>query len=124
MQANFHLGNWDFLRKTREDYMDAIQIIATGKAIPKKLVTNDDMSKIVETSDEWISTRTGIRQRYFWQHRRAKGSLLTMLSVILCFLKTALIFSGRQTWVKISASGYISASSARRFSPPRMLIIQ
>lgn len=45
--------------------MDAIKIIATGKAIPKKLVTNDDMSKIVDTSDEWISTRTGIKQRYF-----------------------------------------------------------
>lgn len=45
--------------------MDAIQIIATGKAIPKKLVTNDDMSKIVDTSDEWISTRTGIKERHF-----------------------------------------------------------
>ena len=45
--------------------MDAIQIIATGKAIPKKLVTNEDMSKIVDTSDEWISTRTGIRERHF-----------------------------------------------------------
>lgn len=45
--------------------MDAIQVIATGKAIPKKLVTNDDLSKIVDTSDEWISGRTGIKQRYF-----------------------------------------------------------
>ena len=45
--------------------MDAIQIIATGKALPKKLVTNEDMSKIVDTSDEWISGRTGIKQRYF-----------------------------------------------------------
>ena len=45
--------------------MDAIKIIATGKAIPKKVVTNDDMSKIVDTSDEWISTRTGIKERHF-----------------------------------------------------------
>lgn len=45
--------------------MDAIQIIATGKALPGKLVTNDDMSRIVDTSDEWISTRTGIKQRHF-----------------------------------------------------------
>ena len=45
--------------------MDAIQIIATGKAIPKKLVTNEDMSKIVDTSDEWISSRTGIKERHF-----------------------------------------------------------
>lgn len=45
--------------------MDAVKIIATGKAVPGKLVTNDDMSKMVDTSDEWISTRTGIRQRHF-----------------------------------------------------------
>ncbi len=45
--------------------MDAVQIIATGKAIPKKLVTNEDMSRMVDTSDEWISTRTGIKERHF-----------------------------------------------------------
>ncbi len=45
--------------------MNAIQIIATGKAIPEKLVTNEDMSRIVDTSDEWISTRTGIKERHF-----------------------------------------------------------
>ena len=50
--------------------MDAVKIIATGKALPEKLVTNDDMSKIVDTSDEWISTRTGIRQRYFCEKER------------------------------------------------------
>ena len=35
-----------------------------GKAVPKQIMTNDDMAKIVDTSDEWIVTRTGIRQRY------------------------------------------------------------
>jgi len=33
--------------------------------LPKKVVSNDDLAKFVETSDEWIQTRTGIQQRYF-----------------------------------------------------------
>ena len=42
-----------------------LKFVATGKALPKKIVTNDDISKIVDTSDEWIETRTGIKKRYF-----------------------------------------------------------
>lgn len=45
--------------------MNGIRIVSTGRAVPRRIVTNDDMSKLVDTSDEWISTRTGIRQRYF-----------------------------------------------------------
>ncbi|MBQ4068545.1 MAG: ketoacyl-ACP synthase III [Lachnospiraceae bacterium] len=45
--------------------MSAIRIVSTGRALPGKVMTNDDMSKIVDTSDEWISSRTGIKQRYF-----------------------------------------------------------
>lgn len=41
-----------------------IQIISAGSALPKLAVTNDDLSKFLDTSDEWISTRTGIKQRY------------------------------------------------------------
>ena len=40
-----------------------IRISGTGSALPEKVITNDDLSKIVETNDEWISSRTGIRQR-------------------------------------------------------------
>lgn len=40
------------------------RIIGIGAALPKKYVTNYDLSKRVDTSDEWISSRTGIRQRY------------------------------------------------------------
>ena len=38
-------------------------ITATGKYLPKEVLTNHDMAKFVETSDEWIQTRTGIRER-------------------------------------------------------------
>ncbi|RMF21445.1 MAG: beta-ketoacyl-ACP synthase III [Cyanobacteria bacterium J083] len=40
-----------------------IKIISSGSATPTTIVTNDELSRIVDTSDEWISTRTGIRQR-------------------------------------------------------------
>ena len=39
------------------------RIIGTGSCMPEMVVTNDDLSKIMDTSDEWISSRTGIRER-------------------------------------------------------------
>ncbi len=38
-------------------------ITGTGSYLPENRMTNDDLSKIVETSDEWISSRTGIKER-------------------------------------------------------------
>ncbi len=43
--------------------MRAMRLVATGRCLPQRVVTNDDLSRMVETSDEWISTRTGIRER-------------------------------------------------------------
>lgn len=43
--------------------MNGIKIVGTGRAVPKRVVTNDDLSRMVETNDEWIRTRTGIRER-------------------------------------------------------------
>ena len=40
------------------------KIIGCGHYLPTKVLTNDDLSKMVETNDEWISTRTGIRSRH------------------------------------------------------------
>src|SRR5690606_11211779 len=40
------------------------RIAGTGSYLPEKVVTNDDLAKIVDTSDEWIAARTGIRQRH------------------------------------------------------------
>ncbi|MBI5587571.1 MAG: ketoacyl-ACP synthase III [Deltaproteobacteria bacterium] len=40
------------------------RLIGTGSHVPKKILTNHDLEKLVETSDDWISTRTGIRQRH------------------------------------------------------------
>lgn len=40
------------------------RIIGTGSYIPKKVITNDDLSHTLDTSDAWISTRTGIHNRH------------------------------------------------------------
>ncbi len=41
----------------------AIGIVGTGKFVPTKVLTNADLEKMVDTSDEWIITRTGIKER-------------------------------------------------------------
>lgn len=44
--------------------MNGIKIRGTGRSVPNKLVTNQDLEKIVDTSDEWITSRTGIKTRH------------------------------------------------------------
>ena len=44
--------------------MTGMRVIGWGKALGEKLVTNDDLAMTLDTSDEWITERTGIRQRY------------------------------------------------------------
>jgi len=40
-----------------------VRIIGTGSYVPERVVTNEDLAAMVDTSDEWIRTRTGICQR-------------------------------------------------------------
>ncbi len=53
--------------------MRGLQIISTGSCHPQKLVSNDKLSETVDTSDEWITSRTGIRQRYFCEDESNAG---------------------------------------------------
>lgn len=48
-----------------------------GAYIPSKIITNDDLSKIVDTSDAWITKRTGIKQRCFASDNEATSDLAT-----------------------------------------------
>ena len=41
-----------------------MKILGTGSALPKKVVTNDDLAQVMDTSDEWIKSRTGIEKRH------------------------------------------------------------
>ncbi|MEE8148030.1 MAG: beta-ketoacyl-ACP synthase III [Longimicrobiales bacterium] len=40
-----------------------VEIVSTGRFLPERVMTNEDMAKLVDTSDEWIRERTGIRER-------------------------------------------------------------
>jgi 3-oxoacyl-[acyl-carrier-protein] synthase-3 len=52
------------------------RIAGTGSYLPKKILTNADLERLVDTSDEWIRTRTGIEQR----HVAAEGETTTDLA--------------------------------------------
>lgn len=51
------------------------RIIGTGSYLPERVLTNDDLAKLVETSDEWIRERTGIRQRHMALEGQTTGDL-------------------------------------------------
>ena len=44
--------------------MFKVKISGLGKYIPEKILTNNDLEKLVDTNDEWITTRTGIKERH------------------------------------------------------------
>ena len=58
-----------------------VSIIGTGSYVPEKILTNADLSRMVDTSDEWITTRTGIKERRiaakdeFTSHMATKAAL-------------------------------------------------
>jgi len=54
-----------------------VSIIGTGRYLPEKVVTNDDLAKIVDTNDEWIYTRTGMRERRIARDDQATSDLAT-----------------------------------------------
>jgi 3-oxoacyl-[acyl-carrier-protein] synthase-3 len=52
-------------------------IAATGAAVPKRILSNADLANMVETSDEWITTRTGIKNRHIASDDETTASLAT-----------------------------------------------
>lgn len=57
--------------------MQYSKISGLGHAVPQTIVTNDDLSKILDTSDEWITERTGIKERRFFDPE-IEGTLAKM----------------------------------------------
>ena len=51
------------------------KIISTGSYLPEKVFTNDDLEKMVDTSDEWITERTGIKERRIADESQAASDL-------------------------------------------------
>lgn len=52
-----------------------VGIIGTGKEVPERVLTNHDLEKMVDTSDEWIKTRTGIEERHIASPEQATSDL-------------------------------------------------
>lgn len=65
-----------------------IRIKGTGSAVPAKRVTNDDLSKIMETSDEWIKTRTGIESRHIAVEETTTGMSVEAAKLALAQAQT------------------------------------
>lgn len=53
------------------------KIIGTGSCLPAAIVTNEDLSRIMDTSDAWISSRTGIRERRLAKEETTSGMAVT-----------------------------------------------
>ncbi|MEE2681934.1 MAG: beta-ketoacyl-ACP synthase III [Planctomycetota bacterium] len=51
------------------------RILATGSCTPPKVVTNHDLAEIMDTSDEWIQQRTGIKQRHVSDQEKGEGTV-------------------------------------------------
>lgn len=57
--------------------MKSIGILGLGHCLPEKILTNNDLEKMVDTSDEWITTRTGIKERRIAGKDEPNSSLAT-----------------------------------------------
>ena len=56
-------------------------ITGWGMSVPEKILTNDDLSKMVDTNDEWIQSRTGIRERRIASEDQSSASLATEAAI-------------------------------------------
>ena len=57
------------------------RIIGTGSHVPEKVLTNKDLEAIVDTSDEWILTRTGIKERHIASNGEATSDFAYQASL-------------------------------------------
>ena len=55
--------------------MNGLLLTATGGALPGRTVTNDELSQMVDTSDAWIASRTGIRTRHWCTAEESAATL-------------------------------------------------
>lgn len=57
-------------------------LLGTGSYLPERVMTNEDWSKIVDTTDEWITSRTGIKERHFAADDEATSDLIAKAGAI------------------------------------------
>lgn len=59
------------------------KIVATARSVPQNIMTNHDLEKIVDTSDDWIRSRTGINQRHVVAENEASSDMSTKIAKTL-----------------------------------------
>ena len=59
----------------------SVKISGTGSYLPDKILSNEDLEKIVDTSDEWITTRTGIKERRIAADTQSTSDLATEAAI-------------------------------------------
>src|SRR2546428_598327 len=69
--------------------MPRTEFIATGFHVPERVVTNDDLSKIMDTSDEWITQRSGIKARH-WVSDGETGATLARRAALQALAKAGM----------------------------------
>ena len=69
------------MRGNREINMIKPRIIATGSYVPPKVLTNAELEKMVDTTDEWITSRSGIRERRIVERDVATSDLATQAAL-------------------------------------------
>mgnify|MGYP001128697137 CR=1 FL=1 len=95
---------------------ERIKIMGTGMYVPEKILTNKDLEKMVDTSDEWITTRSGIKERHITApdettadmaimagQRAIKDAGLAVKDVDMVLVATSTpdtIFPSTATWVQ------------------------
>ncbi|MBN2188433.1 MAG: ketoacyl-ACP synthase III [Chitinispirillaceae bacterium] len=72
------------------NHFNGARVLSMGTSVPDTILTNSDFEKMVDTTDEWIVTRTGIRSRYV----AAKGSAVTTAALGGAAARTALERAG------------------------------
>lgn len=58
----------------RQHSLSGVRIVGTGSAVPSRLVTNADLERLMDTSDEWIVQRTGIRERHMCDEAKGEST--------------------------------------------------
>src|SRR5262245_44581349 len=51
------------------------EVLGTGSEVPSKVVTNHDLEKMVDTSDEWVTVRTGIKERRILEEGKGNADM-------------------------------------------------
>ena len=74
--------------------MNRAKILSVGSAVPKKLLTNADLEKMVDTSDQWITERTGIKER----HIVSEGETFSDLCTKAADIALKRLHVGPRTW--------------------------